>query len=202
MLASPTVCDPLHLYEICATRAGAAAAVLCRADKAKKYNGKPIIVAGVGLGSSLYGDPTMRLGLLSAPAGEMAPLLSESYMSARMAYELAGIGPEDIDFVEVPDNSSWHYLQYLETMDFCGPGEADRLLDEGQTLIGGKLPVCPSGGASSFGGALSAQGLLQICGIVEQLRGRAGPRQVEGAKVGMGQTYGQLGNSASIILKV
>ena len=202
VLASPMVCDPLHLYEICATRDGAAAAVLCRADKAKKYNGKPIIIAGVGLGSSLYGDPTMRLGLLSAPAGEMAPLLSESYMSARMAYELAGIGPEDIDFVEVPDNSSWHYLQYLETMGFCAPGEADRLLDEGQTLIGGKLPVCPGGGASSFGKALSAQGILQMCGIVKQLRGRAGPRQVEGAKVGMGQTYGQLGNSASIILKV
>ncbi len=102
VLASPTVCDPDHLYEICATRDGAAAVVLCRADKAKKYNGKALIIAGVGPGSSLYGDPTMGLGLLSAPAGDMAPLLSESYMSARMPYEMAGIEPEDIDFVEVP----------------------------------------------------------------------------------------------------
>lgn len=202
VLNSPMVCAPLRLYEICATRDGAAAVVLCSKDKAKEYNAKPVTVAGIGLGSSLYGDPTLRLGLLSSPTEGTAPLLSESYMSARMAFEQAGIGPEDVDFVEVPDNSSWHYLQYLETMGFCGPGEAEQLLDEGETIIGGKLPVCPSGGASSFGEAIAAQGLLQICDLVEQLRGQAGPRQVEGAKVGMAQTYGQLGNSASAILKI
>lgn len=202
VMNSPMVCDPLRLYEICATRDGAAAVVLCSADKAKKYHSKPVTIAGVGLGSSLYGDPTLRLGLLSSPAEGMAPLLSESYMSAQMAYRQAGIGPEDIDFVELPDNSSWHYLQYLETMGFCGPGEAERLLDEGATIIGGRLPVCPGGGASSFGEAIAAQGLLQVCEIVEELRGQAGARQVEGAKVGMSQTYGQLGNSASAILKI
>ena len=202
VLNSPMVCAPLRLYMICATRDGAAAVVLCSKDKAKKYNAKPVTIAGIGLGSSLYGDPTLRLGLLSSPTEGTAPLLSESYMSARMAFEQAGIGPEDVDFVEVPDNSSWHYLQYLETMGFCGPGEADQLLDEGETIIGGKLPVCPSGGASSFGEAIAAQGLLQIYDLVEQLRGQAGPRQVEGAKVGMAQTYGQLGNSASAILKI
>ncbi len=111
-------------------------------------------------------------------------------------------GPEDIDFVEVPDNSSWHYLQHLEMMGFCGPGEAEQLLDEDDTIIGGKLPVRPSGGASSFEEAVAAQGLLQTSALAEQLRGQVGPRQVEGAKVGMGQAYGQLGNSASAILKV
>jgi len=202
VLNSAMVCDPLRLFMICATRDGAAAAILCSGDKAKKYNAKPVTIAGVGLGSSLYGDPTLRLGMLSCPTEGTAPLLSESYKSSRMAYEQAGLGPEDIDFVEVPDNSSWHYLQYIETMGFCGPGEADHLLDEDVFAIGGKFPVNPSGGIASFGEAIAATGLLEVHEIVHQLRGEAGVRQVEGAKVGMGQTYGQLGNSASVILKV
>jgi len=93
VLNSPMVCDPLRLFMICATREGAAATVLCSADKAKKYNAKPVIVAGLGEGSSLYGDPTARLGLLSGPAVGSAPLISESHMSAKMAFEQAGVGP-------------------------------------------------------------------------------------------------------------
>jgi len=131
-----------------------------------------------------------------------APLLSESYSASRQAYKKAGIGPEDVNVLELPDNSSWHYLQYLETLGFCGPGEAEQLLDSGETMIGGKIPVCPSGGVASFGEAVAAQGLLQIYEVVFQLRGQCGDRQVEGAKVGMAQTYGMLGNSASVILKV
>jgi len=203
VINSRMICDPLRLYMICAVRDGAAAVILCSAEKAEQYTSKPVTVAGVGLGSSVYGDPTLRLGYLSCPAEEgSAPGLSESYMACQMAYKQSGIGPEDIDFVELPDNSSWHYLQYIETMGFCGPGEADRLVEEGETLIGGKLPVCPSGGASSFGEAVAAQGLLQICEIVTQLRGHAGERQVEKAKVGIAQTYGMMGNSATAILKI
>jgi acetyl-CoA acetyltransferase len=196
------VADPLTLYEICATRDGAAAAILCSAEKARQLTSKPVWIGGVGVGSSLFGDPVLRLGLLSAPAVGTAPMLSESYQSARMAFRLAGIGPKDVDFVEVPDNSSWHYLQYLETMGFCEEGEADKWVEAGDTLIGGRLPVCPSGGASSFGEAVPAQGLLQIRELVLQLRGQAGARQVKNAKVGMSQTYGMRGNSAACILKV
>ncbi|HMK65612.1 MAG TPA: hypothetical protein VK564_07435 [Thermodesulfobacteriota bacterium] len=202
ILASQMVCDPLRLLEICATRDGAAAAILCSAEIAKKYNSKPVTIAGVGEGSSLYGDPTARLGLICGPVEASAPLISESYVAARMAYESAGIGPEDIDFVELPDNSSWHYLQYPETLGFWGPGETERMLDEEQTGLGGKLPINTSGGIASFGEAVGAQGLLQIYEVVQQLRGQAGERQVQGAKVGMTQTYGQLGNSASAILKI
>jgi acetyl-CoA acetyltransferase len=202
VMNSPMVCDPLRLLEICATRDGAAAAILCSADIAKKYNDKPVIVAGVGEGSSLYGDSTARLGLISSPAKATAPLLSESYVAARMAYETAGIGPEDIDFVELPDNSSWHYLQYPETLGFWGPGQTERMLDEEKTGLNGKLPINTSGGIASFGEAVGAQGLLQIYEVVTQLRGQAGDRQVKGAKVGMTQTYGQMGNSATTILKI
>lgn len=201
VLNSPMVCDPLRLYMICATRDGAAAAILCNADKAKKYNNKPVLVAGVGEGSSLYGDPTPRLGLLCGAYPGTAPIISESYMSSKMAFEEAGIGPEDIGFVEIPDNSSWHYLQYPETMGFWGPGETDRMLDEEATGIGSKLPINPSGGIASFGEAVAATGLLQVYELTVQLRGQAGARQVQGATVGMAQTYGQQGNSAAIILK-
>ena len=123
-------------------------------------------------------------------------------MAAKMAYEAAGIGPEDVDFVELPDNSSWHYLQYPETLGFWGAGETERMLDKGETGLGGKLPINTSGGIASSGEAVGAQGLAQIYEAVLQLRGQAGARQVKDAKVGMTQTYGQMGNSASSILKV
>ncbi|MFC2039345.1 lipid-transfer protein [Chloroflexota bacterium] len=201
VMNSPMVCDPLRLYEICATSDGAAAVVVCSLDTARKYTAKPIIVAAASLASSEYGDVTIRIPQLSSPVTPLAPLLSESAMAARMAYTQAGIGPEDVDLVELPDNSSWHYLQYLETMGFCNPGEAERLLDEEATQIGGKLPICPSGGAASFGEAVAAQGLAQVCELVWQLRHQAGSRQVEGAKVGMAQVYGAQGNNAAVILK-
>ena len=201
VLNSPMVADPLRLLEICPTSDGAAAVVLCSMEKAKQFTKHPVIVAGTGLGSSVEGDIACRLGLLSYPSKQEAPFLSESAMASKAAYEHAGIGPEEIDVLELPDNSSWHYLQYLEILGFCGPGEADQLLDEDETILGGKIPVNPSGGLASFGEAVSVQGLAQICEIAWQLRGDSGPRQIPGAKVGMAQTYGMLGNSGSAILK-
>lgn len=201
VLNSPMVADPLRLYEICATSDGAGAVVLCSVDVARKYTTKPIIIAASSLGSSLYGDPTARIPSLGITAKPTAPIISESAMAAKAAYEQAGIGPEDIDFVELPDNSSWHYLQYLETLGFCKEGESHHLLDEGATALGGKIPVCVSGGFSSFGEATSAQGFMQINELVCQLRGQAGERQVEGAKAGMAEVYGAAGNNSALILK-
>jgi acetyl-CoA acetyltransferase len=122
-------------------------------------------------------------------------------MAAKAAYEQAGIGPEDIDFLELPDNSSWHFLQYIETLGFAKEGESHRLLDENATEPGGRFPVCPSGGFSSFGEATVAQGFMQVAEIVWQLRGEAGPRQIKGVRVGMAEVYGAAGNNAALILK-
>lgn len=202
VMNSPMVCDPLRLFEICATSDGAAALILCAAEKAHRYTTHAVNVAAATIGSAMYGDPTLRISALSAPAKAEAPLLSESYSASRQAYEMAGIGPEDVDIVELPDNSSWHYLQYLETCGFCGEGEAEKMLREGETKIGGKLAVCPSGGFSSSGEAIGAQAVLQVAEVVLQLRGQCGSRQVKNAKVGMAQTYGLMGNSGTTILKV
>ena len=90
---------------------------------------------------------------------------------------------------------------YMEALGFCGPGEAEHLLDDGATELGGKLPINASGGFASFGEAVAAQGLPQVYEIVRQLRGAAGPRQVEGAKVGFGQVYGAQGNAGTVIVK-
>ncbi len=201
VLASPMVTDPLRLYEICATSDGAGAVVLCSAKKAKQYTTKPIKIAAAALGSPLYGDPTTRIPVLGFMAKEGVPIISESWVAAQGAYERSGLGPKDIDFVEVPDNSSWHYFQYLETMGFFEEGTAHLALERGETLIGGRLPVCPSGGFSSFGEATMAQGFAQVYEMVLQLRGQCGARQVEGAKVGMSEVYGMAGNNAALILK-
>ena len=202
VLTSKMVCDPLRLYEICATSDGAAALILCTANKARQFTSKPITIGATTVGSAIYGDPTIRISAISAPSKAEAPLLSESYSSSQQAYKLSGIGPEDIDLLELPDNSSWHYLQYLETCGFCGDGEAERMVRDGETQIGGRIAVCPSGGFSSFGEAIGAQAVWQVAEVVMQLRGQCGTRQVERAKVGMAQTYGLMGNSGTTILKV
>ena len=202
VLASPLVADPLRLYEICATSDGAAAVILGDAEALERVGAKRVRVAACSLASGLFGDPTLRIPLLSAPSNDVAsaPLLSESKLAAERAYEQAGLGPEDMDFVELPDNSSWHELQYLETMGFCAPGESERLLAEGVTSLGGELPVCPSGGFSSFGEATVAQGLLQVVELTWQLRGEAGDRQVEGATKAVAMAYGAQGNNSACIL--
>ncbi len=202
VMNSLMVCDPLRLLEVCATSDGAAAVILSAAPGALKKADKPVKIAASTMGSALYGDPTLRISALSAPATAEAPLLSESYSASRQAYKKAGIGPEDVDVLELPDNSSWHYLQYLETCGFCGEGEAEKMLRDGQTQIGGKLAVCPSGGFSSFGEAIGAQAIWQVVEASNQLRGRCGERQVPNAKVAMAQTYGLMGNSGTTILKI
>ncbi|UCG64354.1 MAG: lipid-transfer protein [Deltaproteobacteria bacterium] len=202
VLTSKMVCDPLRLYEVCATSDGAAAVILCASTKASKYTTKAVKIAATTLGSALYGDPTIRISALSAPAKAEAPMLSESYSASQQAYKQAGIGPEDIDILELPDNSSWHYLQYLETCGFCGEGEAEKMLRDGETAIGGKVAVCPSGGFTSFGEAIGAQAIWQVVEAALQLRGECGERQVNNAKVAMAQTYGLMGNSGTTIMKV
>jgi len=202
VLASPMVTDPLRLFEICATSDGGAAVILASRKAAKKLGiAKPIELAAVSMGSWKYGDPTTKVGSLSQQMDESVPNVSDGYIAAKNAFEMAGIGPSDIDLVELPDNCAWHFLHWLELMGFYEPGEADHALMAGDCRIGGKLPVCPSGGFSSFGEAVAAQGLSQVCELVWQLRGEAKDRQVEGAKVAMSQVYGGASNSAAVILK-
>ena len=161
-----------------------------------------IIPTGISTGARTVRARRSAITRKAAPAKAEAPLLSESYSASRQAYEKSGVGPEDIDLLELPDNSSWHYLQYLETCSFCDEGQAARMLRAGDTKIGGKLAVNPSGGFSSFGEAIGAQAIWQVVEASNQLRGRCGERQVPNCKVAMAQTYGLMGNSGTTIMTI
>ncbi len=202
VLNSPIVCEPLHLYEICATSDGAGAVILTSLDIAKKYTKKPLLVEAVTVGTTSFGDPTVRLLSMSAlPKPGVLPL-TESRNSIAAVYKQSGRKPEDLDIVELPDNSSWHYLAYLDCIFGLQPGEAEKMLRSGDTdPIDGKIPVCTGGGFGASGEAVVAQGLLQICELAMQLRRDADGWQVKkDAKVGLAQTYGYAGNNAACIL--
>jgi len=201
VLNSPMVCDPLRLYEISATNDGAAAVILTTLDKAKKYTKKPLLIEGVSLATSSFGDQTIPLYNISTFPKPGVPFLTESRNAAKAVYEMAGRKPEDIDIIDIPDNSPWHYFVYLEVVLGLEPKEIDAMVRRGDTdPIDGKIPVCPGGGASAAGEALTAQGLYGICELVEQLKGEAGKKQVKkDAKVAYAQTYGYAGNNGACI---
>jgi acetyl-CoA acetyltransferase len=119
---------------------------------------------------------------------------------ALAAYEEAGIGPEDINVAEVYDLSSALELDWYEDIGLCKEGEAERMLRDGDTTIGGRIPVNPSGGLSCFGEAIPAQAIAQVCELVWQVRGQAEGRQVEGARVGITANQGLFGHGSSIIV--
>jgi len=117
------------------------------------------------------------------------------------AYEEAGLGPEDLSLAEVYDLSSALELDWYENIGLCRPGDAEKLLRDGTTTIGGRVPVNPSGGLSCFGEAIPAQAIAQVCELTWQLRGEAKGRQVEGARVGITVNQGLFGHGSAVVLK-
>ena len=125
-----------------------------------------------------------------------------SSRSAAAAYEEAGIDPGDVSLAEVYDLSTALELDWIEDLALCKQGEAEQLLRAGDTTIGGRIPVNPSGGLACFGEAVPAQALAQVCEVTWQLRGQAEGRQVENAKVGITANQGLFGHGSSVILSV
>lgn len=201
VMESKVVCDPLTLLMICAADDGAAAAVVCSMDEARKRTTKPVRVGACEISSHVYG------GCFEMPDGSRpskVPLFPHALTvnAAKRAYEAAGLGPEDLSVVELQDTSAFNEIEYAEALGLCKDGEGGLLIDQGISEIGGKLPINPSGGLLSCGEPVGASGLRQVVDIVWQLRGVAGARQVENAKVGLGHTVGGAGNCSVIILKV
>src|SRR5205807_6426116 len=115
---------------------------------------------------------------------------------AAAAYEEAGVGPDDLDLAEVYDLSTALELDWYENIGLCKEGEAERLLNDGDTTLGGRIPVNASGGLACFGEAIPAQAIAQVCELTWQLRGEAGGRQVEGAKAGVTVNQGRFGHGS------
>ena len=197
ILNSRPVCDPITLLMICSPNEGAAAVVLCAREVADKYTTKPITVAASVHRVSLY--PWFRTPAYQLPAKSDTPEVTE--LTARDAYKQAGLGPEDLHVVELQDTDAFCEIEDYEQLGLCPAGEGGRLIDEGVTEMGGRLPTSVSGGLICKGEPVGASHLGQVAEITWQLRGEAGARQVPGATVGLAHVIGAGGNCAITILK-
>ena len=201
VLASPMVADPLHLLEICPVSDGAAAIILGTEKYIRKTGRKPVEVAGCAIATGQFGDPASRIPTVSTNVLPNVSHTSEVVNAVNHACEMAGIGPEDVDVLEMADNTVWHLLSWPELFGFYEHGQGDWMLDNGKLEIGGQLSVNPSGGFLSFGEATTAQAVLQICELTWQLRGDAEGHQVPDATIGMSAVLGLGANGGSVILK-
>lgn len=199
VLASPYVSNPLRLFEICPVSNGAAAAIICSKQKAAEFTNKPVWVASSAVATMTFEDSLPRG--LAGPLPSGPSLHTESKLAVEKAFELAGLGPKDVNFTELQDNTCYYELAYPEEWGLCQPGEAERLVEAGETAPTGRMPINPSGGFVSFGEATTAMGVFQIAELTWQLRGQAGARQVPNAKVGLTQSNGLGGNATAAILK-
>jgi acetyl-CoA C-acetyltransferase len=182
VLGAPLVYSPLGLFDCCPTTDGAAAAVVCRAEMARGLRTDPIYVRGIGLAVA-SGQPYYKpsFDYLGFPATQAA---------ARSAYEQAGVTAQDIDFAEVHDCFTITEIINYEDLGFCARGEGGRFVEDGRATLGGERPVNVSGGLKSFGHPIGATGMRMIYELVQQLQGRAGERQVQGARVGLAHNLG------------
>ncbi|QQC93638.1 lipid-transfer protein [Streptomyces alfalfae] len=200
--ASAVVADPLRLLDICATSDGAAALVLSSMEFARRHGAPdPVRVRAVSTVTPTYPNTVLDLpDIATDSAAAIAPAGRTFRASiARAAYEEAGIGPEDVSLAEVYDLSTALELQWYEDLGLCGEGEGAKLLHDGATAPGGRVPVNSSGGLASFGEAVPAQAIAQVCELTWQLRGAAGARQVSGARVGVTANQGLFGHGSSVI---
>jgi len=200
---SPVVADPLRLLHICATSDGGAALVLASMEWAKAHgHTDPVRIAGVSTVTPTFPNTVIEMPNFASDssAGLPAPPRTFKASIAHAAYEQAGVGPEDVSVAEVYDLSAALELDWYEDIGLCAEGEAEKLLRNGETTIGGRVPVNPSGGLACFGEAVPAQAIAQVCELTWQLRGQATGRQVEGAKVGVSANQGLFGHGSSVVV--
>jgi acetyl-CoA acetyltransferase len=193
VLASPEVFDPLTRYQCCPPTCGAAAAVVCSDDFARRKGiARPVYVAAQAMTTdfdSSFGERSM----IKAVGYDMAR------EAARRVYEQSGLGPDDVDVVELHDCFTANELLTYEALGLCKEGEAEKFIWDGDNTYGGKYVTNPSGGLLSKGHPLGATGLAQCAELVWQLRGQAGDRQVEGAKAALQHNLG-LGGACVVTL--
>ena len=190
VLASTMVADPLHLLDCSPVTDGAAAMVLTTVERAKKLGGdKPVVkITGSGLATD-----TITL----ANREDLSELGAVRKAAAR-AYEMAGRKPDDLHVVEVHDCFTIAEIMATEAIGLFDPGFGATAVEDGLTSLSGKIPVNTSGGLKSKGHPVGATGVAQAIEIVSQLRGEAGQRQVEGARVGLAQNMGGSGGSSIV----
>jgi acetyl-CoA C-acetyltransferase len=188
VMTSSMVSEPLRLLHCSPVSDGAAAVLLCPLDRAREFTDKPVKIRGSG-----FATAAMAL----ADRVDLTALEAVSLSAAR-AYRAAGVTPSDIQVAEVHDCFSIAELCVLEALCFAKPGGAAELTRAGETTLGGRVPVNTSGGLKAKGHPVGATGVAQAIEIVEQLRGEAGARQVQGATLGLTQNMGGSGASSVV----
>ena len=184
VMNAPIVSWPLGIFDACPTTDGAAAVLLTRPDKAHEYTDRPMYFWGTGVAT----DPfyvSNKKSYVGWPATEEA---------ARQAYEMAGIGPEDIDLAELHDCFTSTELITYEDIGFCKKGEGPKWLEEGHPMLDGDKPCNTSGGLKGKGHPIGATGVAQIVELWQQLRGEAGERQIKNAHIGLTHNLGGIGS--------
>ncbi len=191
-MEGPMVAHPLNIWDCSPTSDGAALVLICSAELAREFTDRPVYVAGFGAAGD-YLALHDRADITKLRAARKA---------ARAAYERAGLGPGDIDLAEVHDCFTIAELLAYEDLGFCEEGKAARLLEEGHTSFGGRLPVNVSGGLKAKGHPLGATGCGQACEIFAQLRGQAvePSRQVPGAEIALSHNVGGSGGTATVFI--
>jgi len=183
VLAARMVYDPLTILQCCPTSDGAGAAILCSEEFARKQGvSRPVKIVAQAMATDKMEDFAM------GPLGMIG--VGMSRRAAKAVYEQAGLGPEDVQVIELHDCFSTNELVTYESLGLCGEGEGGRLIDEDRVTYGGKWVVNPSGGLLSKGHPLGATGLAQCAELVWQLTGKAEKRQVEGARIGLQHNVG------------
>ena len=183
VMSSDIIASPLKMFDCCANADGSSCMILASAAKAKEISKKPVWVLGVGAATA-----AMTMTGRDALSG-----LSAAREAAKAAYEMAGVTPQDIDVAEVHDCFTIAELMAYENLGFAEPGKGNELIRNGETYIGGKIPVNVDGGLLSKGHPIGATGGSQIRTIVLQLRDEAGDIQVPGAEIGLVHNIGGVG---------
>ncbi len=193
VMASPEVFDPLTRYQCCPPTCGAAAAVLCSDDYAAKHNiSNPVYIAAQAMTTD-FPSSFEEQSMIKMVGYDMAK------SAAKKVYEKAGIGPEDVDVIELHDCFTANELLTYEALGLCDEGTAEKFIWDEDNTYGGKFVTNPSGGLLSKGHPLGATGLAQCTELVWQLRGQADQRQVEGARVALQHNLG-LGGACVITM--
>jgi acetyl-CoA C-acetyltransferase len=196
ILASPVLNYPLTQYMFCAPDEGAAAVIMCRGDIARRFTPKPVYLRSAEIRTRRYG--AYEVHATFAPIEED---ISPTVYASRAAFEAAGVGPEDVDVIQLQDTDAGAEVIHMAEAGFCADGEQEKLLADGATEITGPMPVNTDGGLIANGEPIGASGLRQVHELVRQLRGEAGDRQVAGTpRVGFAQVYGAPGTAAATIL--
>ncbi len=193
---SMMVCHPLRKYMFCSPAEGGCAMILCRADKARQFTSKPVFLKAVAVKTRQFGSFEV---FSQSQALDRAP--APTVQASTTAFEMAGVGPEDIDVAQLQDTESGAEIMHMAENGFCADGDQEKWLQEGYTEIDGKLPVNTDGGCMANGEPVGASGLRQVYEICLQLRGEAGERQVpDNPSTGYTHVYGAPGLSGVTVL--